>query len=254
MPIEQVLITVKTYPTPAKKGIEVSCTAGITSTRQWIRLFPLPFRYLADAQKFKKYQWIEASVTKAPDPRPESHIVDLDSIKVLGKPLPTNQAWKARKDIVLPLLAPSLCSLVQNWKITGANLGIFKPKEITDFIIEPEEQPTWTSGELGILSQESLLDKKPYKMLEKIPYKFFYRFICYDPHCKGHRLSITDWEVGQSYRSWSVKYGARWEQYFRQKYEIDMIQKYDAHFYVGTLRAHPNRWIIIGLFYPPKEN
>jgi hypothetical protein len=34
--------------------------------------------------------------------------------------------------------------------------------------------------------------------------------------------------------------------------EEEMIHKYDTHFYVVTLRAHPDRWIIVGLFYPPE--
>lgn len=32
-----------------------------------------------------------------------------------------------------------------------------------------------------------------------------------------------------------------------------MIGKYDTHFYVGTVASHPNRWIVIGLFYPPVQ-
>ena len=31
-----------------------------------------------------------------------------------------------------------------------------------------------------------------------------------------------------------------------------MIFEDDTHFYVGTVRHHPNTWIIVGLFYPPK--
>jgi hypothetical protein len=30
-----------------------------------------------------------------------------------------------------------------------------------------------------------------------------------------------------------------------------MIEKYDTHFYVGTVHRHPHIWIIVGLFYPP---
>jgi hypothetical protein len=37
---KRVLIVVKTYPAPAHKGVEVSCTAGISQERQWRRLFP----------------------------------------------------------------------------------------------------------------------------------------------------------------------------------------------------------------------
>lgn len=62
---KKVLITVRTYPVPARKGVEVSCTAGIADDGNWIRLFPLPYRLMADDKKFKKYEWIEVPLKKA---------------------------------------------------------------------------------------------------------------------------------------------------------------------------------------------
>jgi hypothetical protein len=32
-----------------------------------------------------------------------------------------------------------------------------------------------------------------------------------------------------------------------------MTEKYDTHFIVGTVHKHPKNWIIVGLFYPPKQ-
>jgi hypothetical protein len=29
-----------------------------------------------------------------------------------------------------------------------------------------------------------------------------------------------------------------------------MIERFDTHFYVGTLHQYPDTWIIVGLFYP----
>jgi len=250
---KKVLITVKTYPLPSKKTIEASCTAGITEDGNWIRLFPLPFRYLGYAQQFKKYQWIEASVTKATDPRPESYKVALDSIKLLGKPLPTSNNWEARKDIILPLAAPSLCYLERTRAETQVTLGIFKPRIIRKLIIEPEEYPYWTQQELAVLSQQSMFDKKSVKPLEKIPLKFIYSFFCNDQKCKGHRLSATDWEMGEAYRKWKQRYGEDWETYFRKKFEDEVIYSFETYFYVGTIRSHQDVWIIVGLFYPHKE-
>ena len=62
---KRILITVRTYPVPARKGIEVSCTGGITDDGKWIRLFPVPYRFLEEDRRFTKYQWISVSVTKA---------------------------------------------------------------------------------------------------------------------------------------------------------------------------------------------
>jgi hypothetical protein len=40
---------------------------------------------------------------------------------------------------------------------------------------------------------------------------------------------------------------------FRERFERDMIDRYDTHFMVGTVHKHPKNWIIVGLFYPPKQ-
>jgi hypothetical protein len=92
--------------------------------------------------------------------------------------------------------------------------------------------------------------KAPKTELEKIPFKFRYQFNCDHDECSGHLISCTDWEMGQSYRRWSREYGARWEEKFREKYEHQMIELNDTHFYMGTMRGQPNAWLIVGLFYP----
>ena len=100
---KRVLITVRTYPTPAQKGIEVSCTAGVTDDKRWIRLFPVPYRFLGPDQRFRKYQWIELNILKASsDSRPESFHPDLDSIKIVSERLPTSGKWQSRKEFVIP--------------------------------------------------------------------------------------------------------------------------------------------------------
>lgn len=99
-----------------------------------------------------------------------------------------------------------------------------------------------------------MFEEGPIEELEKVPLKFKYQFTCHDATCTGHSLSCTDWEMGQSWRSWRDKYGPDgWEEKFRQKYDLEMIEKNDTHFYVGTVHQHPAEWIIVGLFYPPKD-
>jgi hypothetical protein len=47
-------------------------------------------------------------------------------------------------------------------------------------------------------------------------------------------------------------YPTNWEEKFRQKFEDEMIDRFDTHFFVGTIHQHPNAWIIIGLYSPLK--
>jgi len=133
---------------------------------------------------------------------------------------------------------------------SGVSLGCVRPKQIRNLLIEPIS-PDWTLLQKAKLAQLSLLDKAPYRILEKIPFKFKYIFTCDDARCNGHRMMVLDWEMAESYRSWRKKYGKEWEGKFREKYEMWMIEKRDTHFFVGTHSRWRNRWMIIGLFYPP---
>jgi hypothetical protein len=249
---KKALITVRTYPIPASPGIEASCTAAITDDGKWLRLYPIPYRFMDHDKRFRKYQWIEVNVAKASDPRPESYNPDIDSIKILTEPLSTTNEWQERKNYVFPLMSQSLCELQRKRDADKyPTLGFFKPKIIERLRITQTDS-TWTQEELNLLRQGLLFQKSPQAELEKIPYIFTYIFRCDEGECNGHVLSCTDWEMGESWRRWSRSYGEDWEIKFRQRYEREMIEKHDTHFYVGTIYAHPNRWIIIGLFYPPK--
>ena len=85
----KVLITVKTYPIPSSRYEELVCTAGVTETGDFIRLYPINFRELPFDQQYKKYQWIEIMATKheGRDARKESYRPDCDTLKIIGKPI-----------------------------------------------------------------------------------------------------------------------------------------------------------------------
>jgi hypothetical protein len=250
---KRVLITVRTYPTPAHKGIEVSCTAGITSDGEWIRIFPVPYRFLDPDKRFTKYQWIDVDVTKPRgDQRSESYTLNIPSIRV-GETVSTVDNWRQRRDLIFPLKRESLCQIMREREQDGPTLGIFKPAEIKRLVITPVS-PQWTPEQQAILSQQLLgFEKMPKTQLEKIPFEFRYEFRCADSSCRGHRMLCTDWEMGQSYRSWRAEHASKWEAKFRHRYEAEMIQKNDTHFYVGTLHGHPKNWIIVGLYYPVRQ-
>jgi len=254
----EALIVVRTYPTPAKKNVEVSCIAGITRHGQWVRLFPIPYRLLEADKRFQKYQWIKAQVRKAADHRAESYTLDIDSLEIASDVLSTDNGWRARKDVIFPLRSRGLCSLKkQRDENKVPTLGIFRPKAIKRLLIEPAESPVWSDEELAALRQEqeqgTLFNAvESITELEKIPYDFRYEFVCDETGCGTHRLKCIDWEMGAAWRSWRDKYGDQWETKFREKFESDLVKECDLHFCVGTLKAHPAEWNIVGLFYPPR--
>jgi hypothetical protein len=208
---------------------------------------------MAEGNKFSKWQWITADAVKATgDTRPESYKLNSETIRP-GEKMDAGVDWRARRAILRPLVRTSLCQIKREQEASGApTLGIFRPAEIKKLVLEAED-PNWSPEQISILKQDDLFQKAPSQTLEKIPFKFKYVFKCSDAECKGHGLSCTDWEMAESYRRWRAGYGNDWEAAFRQKFESEMIEKKDTHFFVGTVHRHPKNWIIVGLFYPPKQ-
>lgn len=251
---KRVLVTVKAYPQPSKAYRETVCVAGVTDEGKWIRLFPITFRNLAEGAKFKTYAWITVQAWKTPhDPRPESYHIEPDSITVESIVAP-DKSWTNRWNILRPLVNPSLEALKTQQKQDKTSLGLIKPREILELVIEPADEPEWSSADSEKLLRQGLFETeeqgRPLRLLEKIPFRFAYRFLCDDPACKGHNLSIISWEVMESFRRWQTKYREDWQRKFREKYWDDMLQR-DLHFYLGNMASHPTSWLIIGLYYPP---
>jgi hypothetical protein len=171
-------------------------------------------------------------------------------IRVLGLSLRCHQPMGgARKEKLAHLIKPSLCCIQQEQREHGyPTLGLFRPAEITRLAIEPTD-PDWTSRQKVAFSQQLLpFQASSGKPPEKIPCDFRYLFRCAESTCPGHRMTCFDSELGQSYRRWRREYGDGWEQKFRERYERDMISRFDTHFSVGTVHQHPGTWIIVGLF------
>lgn len=87
---ERVLITVKTYPTLSRKYGETVCTAGVREEGSWVRIYPVPFRRLDEAEQYKKFDWIECRLIRnSSDPRPETFRLPRDDAAVpLRRPQP----------------------------------------------------------------------------------------------------------------------------------------------------------------------
>ena len=188
----KVLITVKTYPHPSISHLELVCTAGVCEDGSFIRLYPIDYRYLPYWRWYKKYQWIEVEVVKNDkDPRKESYRPNVRSIIPLGEPIGTGGNWRRRKEIVLLAASHSMEQLRNMQQVDRTSLGIVRPRRITDVIVEACERE-WKAECRAQLQQARLFGPQR-KPLEKIPFKFSYRFECDDPRCTGHKMLITDW-------------------------------------------------------------
>ena len=266
LPNARVLITVKTYPLPSRNYTELVCTAGLLDGEKWIRMYPIPFRFLQDEQKmYPKYSWVELNLTrKTDDFRPESYSPKLgvdEPIKVLQK-IDTDNEWAARKSYVLREVFTSMSTLIELAKDSNQrkSLATLKPSRIVDFVIEEDERE-WKKEWQDQLKQLNMFElptqRGHKKLVKKLPYKFSYRFFS-EGDKEPRKMMIEDWEIGALF--WNCLYRTEGDEQaalelVKQKYFAEFIEK-NLYLFVGTTKQYhniaPNPFVIIGVFYPPK--
>lgn len=269
MALTKVLVTVKTYPCLSAKYDELVCTAGFREDGTWIRIYPVPFRKLAQYQQYNKYDWIEIDVTKnTKDLRPESfRPVDFSKeIKVVdhvdtGK----KRDWKRRRDLVLQNVYTDMTTLLRDCKEKEVSLAVMKAT-ITDFKISPTERE-WDAEKLAIIkANQDQLDlfgqKEVFEVVKKIPYKFSYQFTTDDE--KSRTLMIEDWELGMLYFNSLVLPDVKGDEKkacdkVKEMYFDNFACKRDLYLFLGTSlkwqqRNVENPFMVIGTFYPPFLN
>jgi hypothetical protein len=248
------LVTVKAYPAISRRHGESVCVAGIRTdlaVPEWVRLWPIGFRDLPFSRRFAKYQEITVDVDRSRDSRPESYRPITDSL-TLGKIIGSDHGWSHRERYVSPLVVESMCSVIKAQEADGTSLGVFRPSVVTDFVIEPES-PDWKVNQQAVIAQPSLFvpDKTA---LRKIPYRFKYRYRCSTKDCPGHEQSIVDWEVGQAYLGWTAYDEAQRLERIRRKWLGELCGgDKDVHFFVGNQHQHPTSFLVLGVYYPPKQ-
>ncbi|HRS72631.1 MAG TPA: hypothetical protein P5175_12375 [Anaerohalosphaeraceae bacterium] len=250
----KVLITVMTYPHPSTKYLELVCVAGITADLQWVRLYPIDYRYRPAHQQFHKYQWIEVGLANrghGNDKRKESREPQLDSIRIVGERLSSKNNWAERRLIIDKMPHYTVNQLSALYETERVSLGIVKPKRVIDLEIsdaDSEWKPEWTA-----MFTQMRLFGPPQKPLRKLPYKFQYVFECEDS-TKPHRAMIEDWELGVLFLKESARLGSdkAAAESVRKKYLDEMCREdKDTRFFMGTTFPY-NVWLVIGVFWPGK--
>jgi hypothetical protein len=264
---ERVLITVKTYPTLSRKYGETVCTAGVRADGSWLRIYPVPFRRLEEAEQYKKYDWLACDLMRArSDVRPESMSpMDVSQLRPVGH-MDTFDNWRERRKLLLntATVYTSLQTVIDGAKANRMSLAVFKPTRIRDFVWTEEERH-WDPGKLDELRKlHDQMDmfsdetwRETFRVIPKLPYSFSYYFE--DDSGRQSELTVLDWEVGALY--WNCLRAADGDEEqalrkVRQKY-FDAFTRTDLHFFIGTTQQYhqvaPNPWVIIGVLPIPHE-
>ena len=256
----RVLVTVKAYPQPSRTYGETVCVAGVRidgGPPRWLRLYPVAYRELAFADRFRKYQMLDLKAFRSTsDQRPESYKPNIPSV-TLGEEIGTDRGrWTTRWAYLKDLAgATTACELfARQTSPTAPSLGLIRPSIVEDLVVEPNDGFTDDKRRLAELAAAGDLFKEARAVLEPAPYRLKYRFTCESTACRGHLQTLIDWEAGQTARSWLAD-GADPQDLpalLRQKFLNELCAPgRDTYFFLGNQHQHPRSFLVLGVFWPP---
>ncbi len=249
----RILILVMTYPHPSARHKEIVCTAGITESGEWIRLYPLDYRYRPKAQRFHKYQWIEIEVESrgaGNDQRPESRNPNFETLRTHGPPIGPENRWRIRRELIDALPHRTVDQFKELYEANKTSLGVVRPARVLDIEVRPAN-PEWKPEWQNLFDQLNLFGP-PAKPLRKLPFTFHYVFECEDSK-KPHTAMIEDWELGVLFLKESARLGSDdlAAASVKKKYLDQMCSPTrDTRFFMGTKFPY-NTWLVLGVFWPP---
>lgn len=258
----RVLITVKASPEPSEKYGDTVCVAGVRldkETPEWIRLYPVPFRYMARDQQFHKYEVINVDLLPPQaDKRRESYRIVLDSVsreKNLVKSI------AARGAILEPLIGPTMCELNAGVvdDMNAQSLALVRPATVTQVSIV--KAAPWTEAQQRKVNQsmsiQTLLGDETPAELRPPRFRASYEYTCESAACKGHNQGILDWELSALQLNLSKFDDATAMRKIKEKFLDELCgPTVRPHFFVGNI-ANPTRrrnFSVLGAYKPPRHS
>jgi hypothetical protein len=238
---DEAFIIVKASPRASRTYGETVCIAAVDHNGCWVRLFPVSFRDLTDAQKFGRwdrisYRWRKP--TAAADRRTESRRVDQGSIVINGK-----LKERDRHSFINRAAVSSL----KIEREQGRSLAVLDC-EVLEFWHErrsAEEIEAQCAVYDGLRRQQDFFAKANLIPREVCPYVFKYRYRDADD---VHVGTCQDWETEATFlrRRSEMASETRALEWMIEKFGVEFPREGMA-LAMGTHRYRPDQWLINGV-------
>jgi hypothetical protein len=254
----RVLITVKATPQPSTKYGDTVCVAGLRlddGPPRWIRLYPIPFRFLDSDQQFHKYEIVELDVRRRhSDGRHESYSPELSTIRREA----VVKGWSNRAAYFEDLPRPSMCDLRKGIEAdtNGTSLALIQVADVSGLTFTPHGD--WNEAERRKLdafsTQAGLFDFPRNAPALRAPrFKASYKFRCDWNACPGHTARILDWELTALQNRLAHDSDEDVKRKVREKFLDLMFSKDRATgLFVGNFERATKRknFSVLGTYYP----
>lgn len=234
----EAIVLVKASPQIGKKHGETVCCAGVNDNGEWVRLYPVTFRTLDQASRFRRWDRIRFRWQKPKDDRrPESLRVDHQSIEIIGE---------LKQKERLQFLSRLEVTSINKVKAEGKTLALLRPRDLK-FSIEKKPEAVFAEEKqrfAAFAAQADLFNSSPLIPYEPCPYVFKYNYVTDDGEREG---TCQDWETDATFYNWSRHYGEQKAlENMRRVFGEDYPSK-GMVFAMGTHSLYPETWLINGI-------
>lgn len=242
--VDECFILIKAQPHRSSKYFETVCCAGVGRDQAWRRQYPVPFRILADSQKFKRWNWIRYQFTRSKDdPRSESQKVIPETLEVVGE-----IKKRERASFLQPLVRASFAEADSRRE----SLTLIRPRRFILDAIEKsaEEIAHETVKHSELANQLSMFDTTA-KPLTPCPLRFLAKWR--DQEGKDRTHECDDWETAAAFSRFERAYGrARALDALRGKYEDEymragLVLGFSTHKRRNAEFGTQNQWLLVGM-------
>ena len=241
---DECFILVKAQPHRSSKYFETVCCAGVGRDGKWRRQYPVPFRILADGQKFKRWDWIQYEYTKsADDRRAESQKVIPESL-IVGEDVKRTE----RARFLNPLIRASF----DDANSRGESLTLLRPETLELSWIQKTAAEIDDEREkhTALAAQLSFFDSSA-KPLEPCPVQFIAHWK--DSEGRKRKHECDDWETSAAFGRFERDYGrSRAIEILKRKYEEEYFKAglalaFSTHSRRNATFGVENQWLLVGM-------
>lgn len=164
------MVNCKTYPAVSMKYVETVCTGGVDRDGGFVRLYPVPFRFLESEEQYSRWDVIRLRAYRdSKDQRPESwHLVSGTPIEVVESITTERRRWEWMRKTV-----HASADAMTEKGLTNGCVEIIP----LQFYWKPDKKE-WTANQLNVIQQGDLFATKEQLkgLADRVPWQFRLRY------------------------------------------------------------------------------
>lgn len=166
----ELMVNCKTYPAVSTKYVETVCTGGVQRDGRFVRLYPVPFRFLDSEEQYKRWDVIRVKAYRdTKDQRPESwHLEGGTPIERVDHISTERRRWEWMRETVHESAAAMAEQGLTNGCVEVEPLEFYWKSD-------PKE---WTASQLSVIRQGDLFATKEQLrgLADRVPWQFRLRY------------------------------------------------------------------------------